>query len=549
MASDPEPAPEPRIGRGFDPPVALLWIAPVAALAWVAIVRIPLIEAAPAHLDSDLAVDGLTLLDATRGRWRWHYPGTPFVGSPAILLSYVQAMIRGVEPTTLASGGVVAYGAVVVASFLMNLRAFGPQVALWGLVPLAFASTGTIWLAGRITGGHLLATAWHALAFAMLVDCLRSGDRKRWATLGLWSGLGLWVDSMFGATCFGLLVGSIAGAGGWFRTPGAYSRRAMAGFLALAMGLAVGVSPRFAGLAVDPHDAYAEQFEPVTRPEVLAEHARILALDCLPRLVAGHRLPGLQAEPDPTALPGTTQGAEAEGPTRLALAVAVVSLGLFGASALALVGARPPGGDRASGAVRWGLIASSGLVLAGFVANRNIANSDNYRYLVFLILPWSAGFGLLIRAWATGGADRKALAWGMALAFAGLMTADSAHWYTRLGWIGAGYRPTPQVSKDPLLAWLNAHPEVDAIRADYWDAYRLSFLTGGRVLAVPFPEYPDRFPEVARNLPAGRPRVLIVRAGPVGPRYRAEALAAGGREVFRKSGLSVVDWPRPGETP
>ena len=62
----------------------------------------------------------------------------------------------------------VAYGLVVVATFLLNRRAFGPSVAAWGLVPLAFASTGTIWLSGRITGGHLLAAAWHAGAFALL---------------------------------------------------------------------------------------------------------------------------------------------------------------------------------------------------------------------------------------------------------------------------------------------------------------------------------------------------------------------------------------------
>jgi len=39
---------------------------------------------------------------------------------------------------------------------------------------------------------------------------------------------------------------------------------------------------------------------------------------------------------------------------------------------------------------------------------------------------------------------------------------------------------------------------------------------------------------------------LIVRPGPVGPTYRARALAEGGRERYRAGGLSVVDWPPPG---
>ena len=38
---------------------------------------------------------------------------------------------------------------------------------------------------------------------------------------------------------------------------------------------------------------------------------------------------------------------------------------------------------------------SSLLVIAGFLANRHIYNSDNYRYLVLLVVPWAVGSGLL----------------------------------------------------------------------------------------------------------------------------------------------------------
>ena len=64
---------------------------------------------------------------------------------------------------------------------------------------------------------------------------------------------------------------------------------------------------------------------------------------------------------------------------------------------------------------------------------------------------------------------------------------------------------------------------------------------------MPFPEYPDRFPEVARSLPGGRPRTLIVRPGPVAPAYWARALVEGGREIHRAGGLSILDWPPPGK--
>ena len=50
------------------------------------------------HLDSDLAVDGLTLLEATRGHWRWHYPGTPYMGiAPRAALAAAGAGLGG-EP-------------------------------------------------------------------------------------------------------------------------------------------------------------------------------------------------------------------------------------------------------------------------------------------------------------------------------------------------------------------------------------------------------------------------------------------------------------------
>ena len=53
---------------------------------------------------------------------------------------------------------------------------------------------------------------------------------------------------------------------------------------------------------VEPYDAYHEQFSWSCDLPLLAEHGRILGLECLPRLIAGHRLPGLEADPDPAVL-------------------------------------------------------------------------------------------------------------------------------------------------------------------------------------------------------------------------------------------------------
>src|SRR3954465_5242809 len=113
---------------------ALVWLA--LAIVWVILVRVPMVLNAEIHLDSDLAVDGLTLLDAVRGRWRWHYPGTPYMGIGPVFLSWIQGKIWGVTPITLVSGGAAAHVLIVLATFALGWRVFGREVAAWCLIPL-----------------------------------------------------------------------------------------------------------------------------------------------------------------------------------------------------------------------------------------------------------------------------------------------------------------------------------------------------------------------------------------------------------------------------
>ena len=527
-------------------------------LAWVTLTRLPLVLNARVHLDSDLAVDGLTLIDALNGHWRWHYPATPFIGSPPVLLSWVQAKVWGPTPMALVSGGVVAYGLVVVATFLLNRRAFGPSVAAWGLVPLAFASTGLIWLSGRVTGGHLLAAAWHAGAFALLWDALTKGGWRRSATLGLWCGFGLYIDSMVAVTWVGIGAASLAwffsspvrdGEGKTERTGSRRVVRSIACLLAFGLASGVGVAPRVIGKRVDPHDAYVGQFEPIVRANHLGHNAWILLLDCLPRLVAGHRLPGLQTEPDPAKLEGLASVSQSKDVPwfvpwlGLAGLVTVVSLSLFGWAMLTLA-FREKTPDPARSAIRLGLRVSTLAVLVGFLIYPSISNSDHYRYLVFLLTPWSTGFGLMITRIIAKGRWGPWASGALALGFALLMTVDAARWYARLGWVDSAGLPVRKRVEEPVLNWLVANPKVSTILGDYWDVYKLSFLTQGRVRAVPFPQYPDRFPEIGRGLPEALHPVVILRPNQFASLYRKRALEAGGRELLRVPGLSIVEWPK-----
>jgi hypothetical protein len=522
------------------------WLCLVVAAAWVVLLRVPLVLNARVHLDSDLAADGLTLLEAIHGHWRWHYPGTPFSGTIPVLLSYAQARAWGATPETLVSGGVVAQVLLLFAVFGLAWRNFGPRVAIGGLVPLTFASTGTIWLSGRITGGHLPVAAWSAAAWLLLGVVFQGGSWSACLLLGAWCGLGLYLDSMFLMTLAGMLVAALAWAIGSARG-GSVAKRVARDALIVALGFAAGASPGVLGRRLEPHDAYHEQFAATLLPDVLAAHGAILLRDCLPRLIAGHRLPGLEADPDPRLL-GLDAPLRRGGPSRpefspLALLATVTSLLLFAASLLALCRVAWRGAEPAGRAIALGVLASSLAVVVGFLINRNIFNADNYRYLVLLLIPWSLGFGLWLNGWLCHRGPGRWLGPLAVAALAVLFTVDAAAWYRQFQWIDDRLVPVRRPIDDPALRWLADHPEVGVILGGYWDVYRLSFLTGGAVRGIPYAVFPDRFPEWSRDLPGGRPQILVARQTPEGRVFLDSALRDGGEVLYRQGGLTIVRWP------
>ena len=505
-----------------------------AALVWSVVLRVPLVLNARAHLDGDLAVDGLTLLDLTKGVFRWHYPGTPHIGIVPAFASLPQAWFWGATSETLVSGGLVIQALVMMACFILSWRCDGPLAACWSLLPLTFASTGLIWLSGRITGGHLLSVAMHAGVFIGLHRLLTRPSLGRAFGLGLWSGLALWVDSM-GLLSVAAMVVS-AGLAWWKsgRSPKAFSLVGIG-----LLGFALGVVPKGIGGRVDPYDSYSEQFQPIWEALVLREHAQILFRDCLPRLVAGHHIGNLESDPPWTSIP-TFSLKHARGSTRVLDEVtAHLSLVLFG---LAVVFAGRGSWNDPSAAVRFGLLLSSVLVVVGFILNRNIFNADNYRYLVFLIPVWTLGTGRLFNALVRKGSGGTAAASILAVAFALIMTLDASRWYERFGWL-EGMRPAAPAFDEPVLDWLIKHPEVNALSGSYWEVYKIAFLTGGRVKGIPYPVFPNRFPKWSEGLPGGHAYFLFSSRDRVSPEFRARALQAGGVDLLRTSKGNILTWP------
>lgn len=522
------------------------WIALVLALVWANAARIPLIVHASKHLDSDLAIDGLVLHELTHGKIRWHYPGTPHVGITAAFLSLPQALLWRANPETLVSGGAIAFSLTIVAIFLSARALGGDSIAVWSLVPLAFGSPGVVWLSGRITGGHLLAVAWHAAAFYLMHQTLARGGALRTFALGVWCGLGFYTDRMFLLSLVGVVSAAITA---WIAR--GFSRSGAIAGLVFVLGFALGNSPRELGDRIDPYDAYPGQFQMIFDRSALVEHARILALDCIPRLVSGRDLRTFAAHPKIDEVQGVRLFEKTPPVDSYDIAIACFYMLVF---LLSIVCFMIEGLRRRlevpAVATIGGLMIASIAAAGAFLVNRNIFGSDNYRYLVFWIVPYSIGFGILgCRLWGRGFFGRlslgKACAIVLAATFAIVSTCDLARWYDRMGMRSA--RSTSMSIDDVLrVDWEHVRGGRRAgwIYGSYWDVYRLSFLLGGRVRGVPFPFYPDRFGDRERPTAQRDEGVLLVRPTTrEGAYFRSVAEAKGKTPIVRSRRILIYDWP------
>jgi len=540
------------------------WVVLGVGLVWTALIRVPLVMSAEDHLDSDLAVDGLTLLDALDGHWRWHYPGTPYMGILPMLSSYPQALVWGASPVTLVSGGTLIWMAAVAATFWLAWKAFGPAVAAWSIGPLVFSSIGTIWLSGRITGGHLLTLVWHTIAFVGLHACLKHGGWLRSMTLGLWCGLGLYLDAMFAFTLAGLAPAALLA---WLSGGRSRSGLGLAAVFLIALGF--GLLPREIGRRVDSHDAYPAQFEATWEQRAVLEHARLLGLHCLPRLIAGTELSELEEwvvgrenlVDDPFRSVSLPRGSRVLPPSEEWLAVLLMAGFAMGVIWLARDSAATV--DPARKAVGRGALLSALLIGVAFLVNRNIFDSDNYRYLIYLLTPWALGFGLLMHD-LTRRLRRGWLAASLCAGFLGaLMTAAAFHWYqAERHYVNAQGIPvrhrarpwwqlaveTPDSPRSAVNFGKYTVPtDVTHVFGGYWDVYRMAFLSGGRISGIPYPIYPNRFRGWSRGLSPGQGKLLVLRPD-VESRSGSPQLA--GRPLVRRrprsiSAPKITDWLPP----
>jgi hypothetical protein len=214
-------------------------------------------------------------------------------------------------------------------------------------------------------------------------------------------------------------------------------------------------------------------------------------------------------------------------------------------------------------AVSGGTLLSALLIVCAFVMNRNIYNSDNYRYLIFVLTPWSLGFGLAMSDLARRGRPGRLGAWLIAGLFAAVMTAEAFLWYrderhyvsptgvpirvpqrdwSRLTVVPEG----PQGSK-AVASHFVVPADVTHVFGGYWDVYRMAFLSGGRVVGVPLPMYPNRFRGWSRGLAPGQGKLLYMLPLAAGGKPGAGPLERHGRGMIRSA--KQANWPSVLATP
>ena len=551
------PTPTSSISRK-DPTKIQVFVLVLGALLWIGYTRAPLISSARLFLDSDQAVDGLTVLELLKGHWLWHFPGTPDQGIVPAVLALPGAALVGLSPSSLMVGGIVVYALAVLAIFVLAWQVWGNTVACWSLWPLIFSSTGIYWLSSRLSGGHFTVVAWWAICLLALASFIRSPSLWRVGLLGMVCGVGFYIDRMFLACAigiFGALASTGFGAGRW------YARLSRVPVFVL--GILLGLIPYVAGHLADPYDAYADQrktildqtrFEPLNWEHVnqkAESNARLLG-QCLTRLVSGYYFvqgpggaSGLQSDPSLESLGPVPRVVPHPTWNGFSVVAFCLGCGLLFASALEFFrnSTLQDETNFVRQTLRYALVITSMVTLGVFVLRADHTNTNSYKYLVVLLIPYTLGVGLLLDRFYRSGGRLKKCGLAIALAIPLCFPFDSLAWYSRVGIHGPMQQHDDRITRDPAEAWLSKHPEVSSIFGSYWDVYRLSFLTGGRVRGVPYPDYPDRFPDWSHRPDAERPQILIARDDSRGPFYRDLALREGGKILYEAPGLWIVDWP------
>ena len=225
---------------------------------WTVLIRVPLVLNAHDHLDSDLAVDGLTLLDAVHGHWRWHYPGTPYMGILPMLTSLPAGPGLGGQSDHAGERWHVIWLLVVVSTFWLACQGVWARGRRLGDPAAGVLVAGDDLAVGTNHGGTPADArlAHRGVRWAFIV-CLTRGGWPRAAALGALVRPGSLSRRDVPVHARGHGAGRVSrlALDRTCREPGSAWRPC---FWSRCWSVSL---PREIGRRVDPYDAYPSQFE------------------------------------------------------------------------------------------------------------------------------------------------------------------------------------------------------------------------------------------------------------------------------------------------
>jgi hypothetical protein len=444
------------VWRDRRTPLAALLVASVA-FRWPALIN-------AGTVNSDAAIVGLQAMHILRGEWAWFLFGSGYQTSVDSAVAAAFFAVLGATPLALILS---TFGGHLVATGLTYStlsRHVPPWTAAIATLPLVLTPSP---LHTYILGPPRQAAITLVFLAVWTIDrASASGSPRAWLAAGAGiASLACFADPyalLFLPPLLGLAVLAA------FDAPDGASRRV----LASAAGALVGLVP-FLLLASSPKAVHGEA---TFRAATLAHNYRLLVDECLPWVLSATAY----VPSDPDYAPwhaGAFRLVQVAGATAL--------LACIGYGGVAFVRRRGEWPLRRLGAFGFAVLP---LTLAAFLVSVMVMDLFSTRYLSAIVLM--SPFAL---APATG---RLATARFGALLAPYLLAAGVA------GWLGfgadvAGYRPvhlpgSGALDEERLLGLLRERGVEHAV-ADYWVAYRLTFLYDEAVVVVPIHAAEDRY--------------------------------------------------------
>ena len=521
MPPDPEPG-EPQSSPRSRPERAGVGGVPAFLFLLVASILFrlpPLLNARGVH--SDAAIVGLQARHILGGEWSWYLWGDGQQSSFDALMVALGFLVAGDNATTLMA--VPLAGHLLMTWFLWDVlrRRVGVAAATVAALPIVLGGPAVAMVA------LYAPRQWCFTAAAAGFWCLDGASRSRIPRAGYALGVALVAASaaldLIAAAFLPALGGFALACGLDGRPDGRTLRRRLA---ACAVGLAAGGSLVWLARQGGESSTWKAGASLARVPGT----GKLLRETCLPwTLSARVIVPGtVQKSLEPWTPPPAFRAVQAVGAG--SVAIGILAGGIF------LFARRMPWEVRRTGAL--GLAVTAG-VLAAYLVSVMPVDAWSVRYLGPVV--WSAPLALAPAAWCLG-ARRLGIALAPYLVAAAVNGWLSYGPYVRGPWPVRDARGVA-ADEETLGAEL-ARRGVRCATADYWLAYRLSFLLRERVIVTPLAATDIRYgPYVQAFESAPVVAYLFHPATPVNPAadYEADLRGAGVRlERLEVAGFTVL---------